>query len=399
MKPYAHQQRILNKNPQKYLIAHACGLGKTQTALFLAEKNNVDALIIVPKALKENWMRACAPFSQNHRIVTKEEFRRDWEDLAHYNCLIIDEFHYFANLKSQLSKALGYYIKTNNPTFIWGLTATPFCSSPMNIYALAKHLGYMWNYYAFVSKFFYQVQMGHRMIPMMKTGIEGDVAQLVKQIGDTCTMEECVDVPDQTFETVWLSLVPEQMKAIKAIDDSVAIARWTRQHTIENGLRIGDEYTKSEIYESAKTDYIVRFAEENRKFSVICRYNSQIDMLYEALQKEFRQVYIIRGETKNRDEVVQQIERCEECIVLIQADCAVGFEIPSVPIMIFASLSFSFVSHEQSIGRIHRINKLKKNVYQYLIIKGGVDEAVYDCIMKKQDFNIAIYANDKSRSL
>ncbi len=391
MELYAHQKRILDLNPTKYLIAHGTGTGKTITALSLAEKNCPNVLIIVPKALKENWKRAVAQFEVNALIVSKEEIRRDYDTLPGFYAIIIDEFHFFGNIKSQMSKALQTYIKKHQPKYVWGLTATPYCSSAMNIYSLASHLGHNWKYWTFFNRFFHNVQMGRRMVPVQRTGIEQDLASLVKKIGDTCSLEECVDVPEQTFETVYLELTPEQKKAIKAIDDTEAITRWTRQHTIENGIRIGDEYVQSTVYENLKTDYIISLAAENPKIAVICRYTNQLYMLKLRLESEGKKVFLISGEVKNRDEVVQQVEATDNCVVLIQAATAVGFEIPSVPIMVFASLSFSHVDHLQAQGRILRINKLKKNVYIYLVIKDGIDEDVYNCIMKKQDFQIAIY--------
>jgi len=391
VKPYLHQQKLIDINPKKYLIAHSCGLGKTQTSLFLAQKNNQTALIAVPKGLKENWKRAIQEFNPNHLIISKEDLRKNWDIIPYYNTIILDEFHFWANLKSQMSKSLQKYIKKHNPEYIYGLTATPFCSSPFNIFALAKHLGHNWNYWEFFNRFFYQVSMGSRTVPVQRKGIENEIADLVKQIGDTCKMEDCVDVPDQIFETVYFELTPSQKKGIKEIDDSESIVRWTRTHTIEQGLKIGDEYIPNQYFNSLKNDYIASFSDENHKFAVICRYNMQIYMLRDILEKKGKTVFVINGEVKNRDEIVQKVENSVSCVILIQADTAIGFEIPSVSIMIFASLSFSFVAHEQSIGRIHRINRLKKNLYQYLIVKGGVDEDIFNCILQKKNFDIAIY--------
>ena len=391
MKPYAHQKLLLDLNPARYLIAHECGTGKTQTSLFLAQKNNETALIIAPKALKENWKRAIKYFNDQHLIISKEEFRRDWDKLQKYNCIIVDEFHFFANLKSQLSKSLLKYNKKHNPTYVYGLTATPYCSNVMNIFALARHLGHKWDYWSFFNRFYYNVPMGARMVPMQRKNIEKDVAQLVKSIGNTCRLQDCADVPEQTFETIYFELTPQQKKAITAIDDTQAITRWTRTHTIENGLRIGDEYTKDEYFDCLKNDYIVSMAEENPKMAIFCRYNMQIEMLKTLLTTTGKKVFVISGEVKDRDSVVKEIEDNENCVALIQASCGVGFEIPSVPVVVFASMSFSFVDYQQSLGRVLRINKLKKNVYIHLVVKGGVDEAVYNCIMAKQDFNIEVY--------
>jgi len=393
MNLYAHQKRILDLNPRRYLIAHSTGTGKTITSLALAKANGTTALIVCPKALKENWRRQIQPFNPKHLVISKEELRRDWDSLSQFNAIIIDEFHFFANLKSQLSKALQKYIKKHNPTFVWGLTATPYCSSPMNIYALAKHLGHNWDYWKFHFRFFNDVRMGSRVIPVVKKGIEKDVAALVKSIGDTCTLEECVDVPEQTFETVYLETTKEQEKAIKSIDDTLPIVRFTRQHTIENGLLLSDGYSQEKIFECLKNDYIASVSEENPKIAVFCRYNRQIDILREIMESKGKKVIVINGQTKDRDGAVQEIEASPEVVALIQASCSVGFEIPSVPLVIFASLSYSYIDYKQALGRVLRINKLKKNHYIHLVVKDGVDESVYDCIMAKEDFNIEIYAN------
>lgn len=389
---YKHQQDLVNLNPRKHLLAHATGTGKTTTSLALAEHNEVDALIIVPKALKENWARAIKVFpNQKHMIVSKEEFRKSWDDLPKFNAIIPDEFHFFANEKSQMSKSLRKYIKKHNPTYIWGLTATPYCSSAMNIFALANHLGHNLNYWSFFNDYFYNVRMGTRMVPVQRPDIQDDLAILVKKIGSTMTLEECADVPEQTFETVFLELTKEQEKGIKEINDSVAITRWTKTHEVENGILKGDEYDPDKYFDCLKNDYILSLAEENKKMAIFCRYNLQIESLKILLESLGKKVFVINGAVKNRDEVVQQIEAESECVALIQASCSVGFEIPSVPVVIFASLSFSYVDYVQALGRVLRINKLKKNVYIHLVIKGGVDEDVYDCIMKKQDFSFKIY--------
>lgn len=388
---YDHQKKLVNKNPHKHLIAHDTGTGKTITALSLAQKNDQIALIIVPKALKASWERQIKDFNPYHMVVSKEEFRRDWDIIPDFQAVIVDEAHFFANEKSQMSKALRKYLKKHRSEFVWLLTATPYCSSAMNIYTLAKHLGHNINYWAFFNAYFFQVRMGMRMIPMQKPGIENELADLVKKIGSTCTLDECADVPTQTFETIYFEKTKDQEKGIKEINDSVAITRWTRKHTIENGLKIGDEYTTDQYFDCLKNDYIVSLSEQNKKIAIFCRYNLQIELLKNLLEAKGKKVFIINGEVKNRDEVVSMIESTDECIALIQASCSVGFEIPSVPLVIFASLSFSYIDYKQALGRVLRINKLKKNLYIHLVTKGGVDEDVYNCIMKKQDFSMTIY--------
>ena len=389
---YAHQQRLIDRNPSKILLAHGTGTGKTISALSLAEKNGVQALIICPKALKPMWLRHAGSTPLQHVVMTKEEFRKQHKTLKRYNAIIVDEAHHFSGMSSLLSKALTSYLSTHNPQYRWLLTATPFRSTPWNIYRLASYLGYNWNYMSFKHEYFYDVQMGFRNVPVMRGGMEDSIAQRVREIGDVVSLQDCIDVPDQTFDVEYLELTPSQKKGIKALDDTSFIARFTHTHCIENGILDSDGYSDDQVFDCNKTERILALASENKKLAVICRYNSQIEHYKQILEKEKYRVFVINGAVKDRDAVVQQVEGSSECIVLIQAACSEGYELPSIGVIVFASLSFSYLDHVQALGRFLRINKLKKNHYIYLVIKDGYDEDIYNAIMEKKDFDIAIYS-------
>lgn len=413
---YAHQQRFLERNPAKCLLCWSTGTGKTRTAIEWAQKNKEWALIIVPKALKQNWIRNRDFFQQNQIdqigvvsmcIITKEEFRRDWRNLTKYNTVIVDEAHHFSGMKSQMAKSLTSYIKGHGIERVLLLTATPYRSSPWDIYVAARHLGYQWNYYKFLDKFFWEVPMGRkimlangkmkqRMIMKVKPGMEDDVAELVARIGDVVRLEDCADIPEQTFEMETFEMTEEQTKAYSETWDVNPAVRYVKRHQVESGVLKGDEYSEDKFFPSNKTERIVDLCTENKKIIIVCRYKLQIQMLKERLAELGRPVYVISGDTtgEKRDEIVRGADSSKEAIVLIQAACSEGYELPSFPLMVFASMDFSYVNYKQMCGRILRLNKLKKNVYLHLV-SGAVDTAVYNAIMKKQDFNTAIYEREE----
>lgn len=402
-KLWKHQQALLDAHPAKCLIAWECGLGKSLMGIELAlTLSPSSALVICPKGLKAKWNRDLAKhpgvYAAGWKVVSKEEFKRDWETLNYYSTIIVDEFHTFAGMTSQLSKSLIAYIKKNNPSQIYGLTATPYTSSPWSVYRLATILGYKWNYAKFLHQFFYMVPMGGRNIPMARPNKEEELAALVKRIGNVVKMEECFDIPEQIFETEYFELTPAQKKAVKDVkmNEINPVVKWTKIHQIENGALKGDEYNATKFFDSNKHDRIVELAEENGKIAVFCRYNAQIDALKALLEEKGLKAFVIRGDVKDRDEVTQEIERTEKCVAIIQSDVGIGFELPSISVIVFASMSFSYVAYEQSLGRFLRANALHKNVYINLLTEAyeelpSVDSAVYDSVMKKQDFSIAIY--------
>lgn len=401
MNLFKHQQDILDLNPPKYLLAHGTGTGKTRTAIALAEKNCKMFLVICPKSLKENWHREILKWSskQNgqYMVVSKEEFKKRKGDISNiFDGVILDEAHYFANSKSQLYKDFEKFIKLNEIKFIWGLTATPYLSSAWNIFNLAKLLGHTWNYMKFKHEFFYDVQMGRRTVPVQRPGIEKEMAILVNRIGNTVTLDDIAEVPEQTFETEYITLTEDQEKAIKDLTDITFITRFTKQHQIENGALKGDGYIEDTLYSNLKFNRIKEICEENPKVAIFCRYNLQIESLRKFLEDEIlnRTVYIINGKVKEKDPVVQAIEADASAIVIINASCSEGYQLPSIGVIVYASLSFSLKDSIQSRGRFLRGDRMKKNLYIYLV-SGEVDEAVYATIMNKHDFHMAIFAREK----
>lgn len=391
---YKHQQDFLALNPNKSSLVWSCGTGKTRTALEWAVYQW--PLVICPKALKANWNREADKAEVTCTIITKEEFRKHWKDLPAFKAVIVDEVHngfLTPNFKSQMSKALRGYLKKHAVPRVLLLSATVYTSSPWNIYNLAYYTGHIWNYRQFQEKFFTQIRMGMRWIPQAKKGIEGELARLTKTIASVVDIHDVLDVPLQNhLEPEYFALSKTQLKAIKDNYDPLPIVRYTAQHEIENGILLGNEFRKDTWYDSDKTDRIVDICEEVSKVAIVCRYNFQIDVIQERLHLAGREALIIRGDVKDRDAITLEAEQAKDCVVLIQADCAEGYQLPSFELCIFASMSYSYTKWEQICGRFLRMDKPSRTTFMYLLTEGkSIDQAVYDSVKKKEDFKINLY--------
>lgn len=167
----------------------------------------------------------------------------------------------------------------------------------------------------------------------------------------------------------------------------------TAQHEIENGILLGNEFRKEQIYDNDKYERIETLVEENKKVAVVCRYNLQIEQLRQRFEDGPRKVFVISGNVADRDKVTLEAEEAEKCIVLIQADCAEGYQLPSFELCIFASQSYSYTKWEQICGRFLRMDKPSRTTFMYLLTEGeSIDQAVYDSVKKKEDFKINLYA-------
>jgi len=184
-------------------------------------------------------------------------------------------------------------------------------------------------------------------------------------------------------------LTKEQKDGIESIEDIMPIVRWTKIHQICGGFLKGNEYENGREYKAEKMNRLLDLCDEHSKVAVVCRYNAEIANLSLKLTK--KKVFVINGATKDRDSVVNEINNTDKCVVLIQAACSEGYNLPTIPVMIFYSYDFSLKNYIQMCGRIQRINAVQKCVYISLTVRKTIDEDVYKCIMSKQDFNIAIY--------
>jgi superfamily II DNA or RNA helicase len=384
MELYNHQKEFLKENPDKSALVWSCGTGKTRTAIEWA-KTSFPTLIICPKALKTNWQREAQKWGlRAYGIMTKEEFRKHGSTLPAASQVIVDEVHngfLTPHFKSQMSKALRDYIKFHKVPRILLLSATVYTSSPWNIYNLAYYLGYKLAWQTFNYRFFNQVRFGPRIVPVPKKGCEKDLAEITKKIASVVDIADVMDVPlQQHCEPEYFALNNAQRRMIEDAYDPLPIVRFTAEHKIE---QLGD-----------KNDRLVSLVEENPKIAIVCRYLDQIDHLKTLLAPY--KPYVISGEVKDRDTVVRQADASERAVVLIQADCGIGFELPSFSVCVFASQSYSYTSFEQMCGRFLRMNKPSRTTFVYLLTEGdSIDQAVYNAIKRKEDFQINLYERER----
>jgi superfamily II DNA or RNA helicase len=397
-----HQQDTINwtkpqfahLNQKRFGLFYAPRTGKTFILLFLAAKFNVKCLIIVPKALEAQWNTYNAQYSQKiHTVITKETFRRDHASLEGYDGVIIDEAHHFANPRSALTKALMAYLTKYAIQYRWPATGTPYRSNPMNIYALARIIGVNWNYRTFINTFYYEVKMGHRMIPMPKPHMEDELEAKIKEIGITLSIESVhVDYTQPEVYVEQFELTLEQRLAIRAIRESLPIQRFAIQHQIENGFKYSDGYDEERSYPSHKTARLFELVNKYGKIAIVCKYTAQLDFYERMFTRAKKKVFVISGKTPDRAAIIEEIKTTRYCVVLIQAQCSEGYTLASITVMVFATLPWSHVDHIQMKERLVDLNKSIRNVYYYLNA-GEIDPRIYQTIMNKQDFHEKIFLN------
>jgi len=391
MELYKHQQEIVTLNPSKHGLFWETGTGKTLAAIKLCSTGTT--LVVCPKSLKDKWaddILQSADNSVDFMVVSKEEFKKKHLTLRCDN-LIIDEIHYFLGYTSAMFKNTIAFLNRVKPTRFYGLSATPYRSTPFNVYCLARLFGKDWGWFAFKKHFFYDIPMGRIKVPQQKPNTDGELQKIIQGFGSFVKLNDCVDIPEPVFETELFDVTKEQMKGFDEHFDVLPIVRYTKEHQICGGI-LKDEGYGEQRYKSEKFARLLDLIKENKKVVVVCRYNAELDMIYKAIHDGKRFIYIINGETPNKQSVIDIANSKDDAIMLINASCSVGYELPTFPAIIFYSLSFSFVDYVQMLGRIQRINKIQKCFYLHLVVKGTVDYDIFERItVDRKDFQADLY--------
>lgn len=270
LKLYEHQSRFLaSPKRHKTALIWSCGTGKTLTAILWAkERDDLGTVIVCPKALRQNWLNETERMALNNAIVlSKEEFKK--HAFASPQQIIVDEVHngfLTPQFKSAMSKALRAFCKKAPRVLL--LSATVYTSSPWNIYNLAEYVGINWNWQAFNQTFFNQIRMGRRFVPVAKPEAKRQLAETVKTFCSIVDIRDCIDVPEQLHcDPELFALTAAQMAAVKANYDPVPIVRYTKQHEIEQGILLPNEFTELQTFPADKNDRILSLAKENPKMA------------------------------------------------------------------------------------------------------------------------------------
>lgn len=423
---YDYQKNIIAEDKKHTGIFLGTGVGKTRVALELAEGS---ILIICPKQqfLEDMWQNSAKKFGITNQIktVSKEWFRAHWEELGAFDTVIIDEAHNNLGVlpetrqrnkieipkTSQLFEATLLYLHKYPPKRLYLCTATPV-TKPMNMWAIAKLYGHNWDFFRFRKKYYFLTVIGRRQVWLPRKDQETltRLSELVKRFGYVGHMSDFVEVPEQTHlmppDIAYIELTDEQKHAIKQLSQEEAdpLVRRARQRTIENGVLyskkiealsdIEDILVKDTIiFPSRKIDYILERALEFDKMLIFANYTAQINEIVSALKKEGYTVETLTGQTKDRGEVLKRADALPKCIVVAQSSISEGYQLPSIPCVIYASKSWQHRHYEQSLGRVLRRDNLKKNLYIHLIVKGGPDEDCHKSIMAGADFQEKLSIN------
>lgn len=371
MKPFPHQQKFLDQNPSKAILAWEMRVGKSLPAAQWIDNpcRSGNTYIITPKQNVKDWQG----MGTKATVMTKEAFKKAASTILFPTAIVVDEAHYFASGlfikgRSQLATALYTLLKNNPSCNVLLLTATPIRQNAWSLHTLLCYIGVYYDWKVWRKEFFTLTKLPFLRFPAWIPNKDWRI-RIRKHLEKHCDIVSLKDIVEY--------LPPAETKIIKIKQKPYElptdqVVNWTHEHRHE---------------QQGKADIILSLG--YKKLLIVAHYTQQIDDLAAELSKE-KSVFILDGRTKDADIVKRQAQEAEECYFIVQAQMGFGFDGYMFGAMVFASMSHSCVYHKQMTGRLRHLKFLQPVTYYYLI--GGMwDKRIYDTIILGRDFDPSYY--------
>jgi len=458
-KPYEHQLKALKKSHNKELFAYfmEMGTGKSKVLIdnvsMLYDKGKINGfLLVAPKGVYKNWFDSEIPThmvdhvdkkmvlwqanitkSQQQKLDTLFEPGEDLHILimnvdafstskgvefaakflrCHRTMMAIDESTTIKNPDAKRSKhicSLGRYAKYKRI-----LTGSPVTKSPLDLYKQCEFLGEglldFTSYYAFRTRYAILKTMNFgshsAKVPVGYKNLQ-ELSDKIALFSDRVLKEDCLDLPDYTYQKRIIQLSKEQQKIYdqmknvalaqmdgKLMTTSTALVQLMRLQQITCGHFKADDGTLK-IIKNERVNALMDILEEVEGKAIIwAHWRHDIDSIVKAIEKEYDpgSVMTYYGSTSTEDrakaiKAIQDPKSKVRFLVGTPQTGGYGITLTEANVMIYYSNGYDLEKRTQSEARINRIGQKRKMTYIDIICEKTVDERIVKALRKK--INIA----------
>lgn len=445
--PFPYQEegaRWLATMPQA-LLADEMGLGKSAQAVMASDIVNAENILVVsPAAVRINWSREFARFSDNDRpcvvimsgkdqpiqgvnivsydlLASNEKLRNELKS-RQWDALILDEAHYLKERSTKRSKACYGHNRfpglADKSKFVWRLTGTPMPNNPSELYTHLKSMG-VWKqpYWDFVFQFCdgFQSNYGFKITgvknveslkkliyPLMLRRKKEDVmTQLPPIVFQNVTVEKTEVEMDPYFYEQWRSIgVPAFLQKLSGIEatvkDNLAHIKNHSHGSLDDAIRMLDGMstatsTLRRYIGLAKVkpvlDIIAEELEANevKKIVIFAMHQQVIEEARIRLRK-YGAVTVFGGTPADkRQRHIDGFQNHPNPRVFIGQIIAAGtgITLTAANEVVFLEADWVPANNAQAAMRCHRIGQTRPVRVRFFTAAGTVDEDVMKAVVNK----------------
>ena len=280
------------------------------------------------------------------------------------------------------------------------LSGTPVQNAAIDLYSQYRFLDpgvFGSNFYAFQNK--YAIMGGYQRHQIIGYRAMDGLIQKAHSVAYRVTKDECLDLPEQTFENRYVDFEPEARKIYEQIKresyaeldggDTVTattvLTRLLRLQQLTGGYLQTDEGAKPERVSEAKIKALADILEDyvvgsGKKLVIFARFLPEIA----AIEK-----------LEDRGEIVKDFQTNPETMVFVAQlqTAGLGITLHAASAAVFYSVDYNYANYSQALARIHRIGQKNACTYIHLMVPNSIDDKVMQALSKKEELARQIVDN------
>ena len=437
-KPFEHQKEtsaFLTLHRRAFVFNEQ-GTGKTASAIWAADYlMNVGlikrVLIVCPLSIMDAaWRADLFTFAIHRKVDTAygnrekrqkivqgdaefviinydgiEIVAKEIEEAA-FDLIIVDEANAYKNPTTNRWKVFNSLIKPT--TWLWMMTGTPAAQSPVDAYGIAKLVNPT-EVPKFYSHFRDQVMQKISMFKWIPKPNSEDVVHKLLQPAIRYTKEQCLDLPEITYQTREVPLTSQQQKyydilrkqmLVKAAGEEIttinAAANLNKLLQLSCGAVYSDTGEIVEFDASNRLKVLKEVIDESsHKVLIFVPFRHAIEVIRESLEQDGYTVDLIHGgvPVNKRTDIFKKFQETPNPrVLIIQPQAAShGVTLHAANTIVWWGPITSYETYAQANARVHRSGQ--KNPCTVIRLKGsGVEKKLYEALQNKQDIQGSIMA-------
>jgi SWI/SNF-related matrix-associated actin-dependent regulator 1 of chromatin subfamily A len=423
---------FLRKCGGKALLADIMGLGKTlQAASYITQDSLYPALIVVPAALKDNWVREFGHCSNvecqiisGHTPVDMSRAAMKPITIINYDILqnhetallrvpwqivVFDEVHYLASRSSKRTRSAMKLAKKTRRCL--GMSGTP----------VQNHVADLWPILHIIRPDLFHsfLDFGWKYCEPRKTPYGGWEYKGAKNLDKLFELmapftlrrtKDVLDLPEKRITTIPMD-IPDRSELDKIENDFYNWKRSAKKtgKIAEQQKSMALERLNSLLMATSrlKCKSVVMWARKfladnpDKKLVLFCTHTQMLETLVRRVYPQG--VVSIYGLTKPKDrqrnvDAFQNDPNIRLCVLNLKAG-GVGITLTAASVLAHTELWWNPSAINQGTDRIHRLTQTEDCEVYFLVVPDSVEEKLCKMIQSKQDIANAVIDGGKGEAL
>jgi SNF2 family DNA or RNA helicase len=458
--PFAHQARAWEETErlfEKYNAAYwqaGIGVGKTFMAINLARMMFRDrkigiAVIVAPKTLLDTWImqieeHCLEPYSLvkwDAVKVNTKKWKYDFSDTMQVDSLrlVLINIEAFSVMNKTLESVLkeifkrptlivldeSSTIKTHNSNRTKNLTkaaanaeyriamsGTAITKSPLDVYGQVEYLkkGFFGeSHFMFKQRYAVMIQEygagGRKHDKIVGYRNLDELIAKVDSISFKVKTEDCIDLPEKTYETIPIELGHKTRKMYNELRDTLImrlqngeylstpekIAQFSKLRQIVGGFVLDADGEAHATGDTDKLDALVDLvADTDDQVVIFASHRAEIKAISERLGDDCVTFY---GDTKDKESALKAFQSGKKRFFVGHPQSGgMGLNLQNSHIMIFYSIITR--DFQQIIGRIHRSGQTIPCIYYFLVAIDTIDKRLMEIVTRDEAMLSAFESGD-----